>query len=180
VETVLGMTLSRHNAGKYRETFEAVKKVLPQLNHKDFHVHMAQESGHFYNNNDTDLTDRSSDELIIQELKLYRKSRGLTTGPVSFLENKYLGKVEKYLDSGKTPMPCHSLSSSCFIDSWGNVYPCVTYDHKIASIRDYDYDLEKIWNLPETRKLQQEIWKGQCPQCWQPCEAYQSILGNLL
>ncbi len=180
VEVVLGMTLSKHNAGKYAETFNAVKKELPNLHPKDFHVNIAHESSHFYNNSTNDLMDNNSQEIIIDELKQYRKSRGVTKGPVSFLENQYLGKVERYLTTGKTPVRCHSLSSSCFIDSWGNVYPCVTYDRKIASLRDYDFDLERIWNLQETKKLQQEIWKGDCPQCWQPCEAYQSILGNLV
>jgi hypothetical protein len=40
--------------------------------------------------------------------------------------------------------------------------------------------LDPIWNAHETRRLQSEIWKGQCPQCWTACEAYQSILGNVL
>lgn len=180
VEVVLGMTLSKHNAGKYIETFNAVKKVLPNLHHQDFHVNIAHESSHFYNNDAQSLMDKEAEQTIIQELKQYRKSRGITRGPVSFLENQYLGKVEQYLSTGKTPVQCHSLSASCFIDSWGNVYPCVTYDHKLGNIRDHHYDLEKIWNLPETKQLQQEIWKGQCPQCWQPCEAYQSIMGNLV
>lgn len=180
VETVLGMTLSKHNAGKYKQTFDAVKKVLPDLHPGDFHVNIAQESSHFYNNDVHELTDNDSKRLMIQELKQYQKSRGMTRGPVSFLENQYLDKVEQFLDTGKTPVRCHSLNASCFIDSWGNVYPCVTYDNRIANIRDHNYDLEKIWNLPDTKKLQKEIWQGQCPQCWQPCEAYQSILGNLI
>jgi MoaA/NifB/PqqE/SkfB family radical SAM enzyme len=180
VDTVLGMTLSKHNAGKYKETFEAVKKVLPDLHHKDFHVNIAHESSHFYNNSANELTDNSTQDLIIGELEQYKRSRGPTLGPVSFLENRYLGKVKQYLDTGKTPVRCHSLSASCFIDSWGNVYPCVTYDHKLGNIRDHGYDLEKIWNLPETQTLQKEISNGQCPQCWQPCEAYQSIMGNLI
>jgi MoaA/NifB/PqqE/SkfB family radical SAM enzyme len=180
VETVLGMTLSKHNAGKYKETFEAVKKVLPDLHPKDFHVNIAHESSHFYNNSANELTDNSAQEIIIGELAEYKKSRGPSLGPVSFLENQYLGNVKKYLDTGKTPVKCHSLSASCFIDSWGTVYPCVTYDRKLGNIRDYNFDLEKIWNLPETKQLQQEISKGQCPQCWQPCEAYQSIMGNLI
>jgi hypothetical protein len=40
--------------------------------------------------------------------------------------------------------------------------------------------LDPIWNAAETAELQGEIWKGQCPQCWTACEAYQSILGNVL
>lgn len=180
VEVVLGMTLSKHNAGLYTQTFEAVKKVLPDLHHRDFHVNIAHESTHYYNNNANELNDDGSRAVILQELRKYKKSRGMTRGPVTFLENQYLGKVEQYLDTGKTPIRCHSLNSSCFIDSWGNVYPCVSYNDKIANIRDHNYDLEKIWNLPKAEKLQKEIWNGQCPQCWTPCEAYQSILGNLI
>ena len=30
----------------------------------------------------------------------------------------------------------------------------------------------------EVAQVQGEIWKGQCPQCWTACEAYQSIIGN--
>ena len=29
------------------------------------------------------------------------------------------------------------------------------------------------------RSCRREIWRGECPQCWTACEAYQSILGNL-
>jgi hypothetical protein len=40
--------------------------------------------------------------------------------------------------------------------------------------------LDPIWNAPETVELQRAIWAGDCPQCWTACEAYQSILGNVL
>jgi hypothetical protein len=53
------------------------------------------------------------------------------------------------------------------------------YDAKIASLRDFDYELSAIWELPRTLELQQQIWDYKCPQCWTPCEAYQTILGNL-
>jgi len=54
------------------------------------------------------------------------------------------------------------------------------YNAPLGSLRQFDFDLEKIWNFEKTKKIQKEIWKNQCPQCWTPCEAYQSILGNLL
>lgn len=180
VEVVLGMTLSKYNAGQFMRTFSAVKKVLPDFNPRDFHVNIAQESAHYYDNGEDKLTDDISKKLILDELKDCQKLRGFTRGPVSFLENQYIGKVKKFMETGKTPVRCHALNASCFIDSWGNVYPCNTYDKKIAGLRDYNYNLETIWNLPETKKLQQEIWRGNCPQCWQPCEAYQSIMGNLI
>ncbi len=77
-------------------------------------------------------------------------------------------------------MPCHALRASCFIDPWGVVYPCITYSRPIGRLRETGMRLDPIWNAHETTQLQREIWKGQCPQCWTACEAYQSILGNVL
>jgi radical SAM protein with 4Fe4S-binding SPASM domain len=72
------------------------------------------------------------------------------------------------------------MRSSCFVDSWGNVFPCTIYDKKIGSLREVDYDLGRLWQSAEADALQQEIWDYDCPQCWTPCEAYQSIMGNFL
>ena len=77
-------------------------------------------------------------------------------------------------------MPCHALRSSCFIDPWGVVYPCITYSRPMGSLRETGMRLDPIWNARGTGQVQEEIWKGDCPQCWTACEAYQSILGNLL
>ena len=71
-------------------------------------------------------------------------------------------------------------ASSCFIDPWGVVYPCITYSRPIGRLRETGMRLDPIWNAPRPRELQREIWEGQCPQCWTACEAYQSILGNVL
>ena len=77
-------------------------------------------------------------------------------------------------------MPCHALRASCFIDPWGTVYPCITYSRPVGRLRETGMRLDPIWNGPDARQLQREIWDGQCPQCWTACEAYQSILGNVL
>jgi radical SAM protein with 4Fe4S-binding SPASM domain len=96
------------------------------------------------------------------------------------LENTYLGYLDEFLQTGRTPMPCHALRSSCFVDPWGIVYPCITYSRPIGRLRDTGMRLDPIWNAEETRRVQEEIWNSQCPQCWTACEAYQSILGNVL
>jgi MoaA/NifB/PqqE/SkfB family radical SAM enzyme len=179
VDVVLGMTLSSLNVREYGRAFAAAKAECPWLTPRDFHVNIVHESGHYYGNaNVAGLRDRT-DEMI-EEVAAYRARRGLPRGMVDLLEDRYLRRVEPYLRTGITPMRCHALRSSCFVDSWGNVYPCGMYDAKIASLRDHDYDLRAIWNLPRTRRLQKEIWRYDCPQCWTPCEAYQSIFGNLL
>jgi hypothetical protein len=60
---------------------------------------------------------------------------------VAFLERAYLKRVRRYLETGETPMRCHALRSSCFVDSWGNVFLCTIYDKKIGSLRESGYDL---------------------------------------
>jgi radical SAM protein with 4Fe4S-binding SPASM domain len=99
---------------------------------------------------------------------------------MAFIENRYLKNLDTFLETGRTPMPCHALRASCFIDPWGVVYPCITYSRPIGRLRDTGMRLEPIWHAAETAQLQGEIWKGDCPQCWTACEAYQSILGNAL
>jgi radical SAM protein with 4Fe4S-binding SPASM domain len=114
------------------------------------------------------------------ELKVYRHLKGRPRSAQDLLENTYLRYLNKFLETGRTPMPCHALRASCFIDPWGVVYPCITYSRPIGRLRDTGMRLAPIWDSHEARQLQREIWSGDCPQCWTACEAYQSILGNAL
>ena len=179
VDVVLGMTLSSLNADQYPKAFAAAKAECPWLGPRDYHINLVHESSHYYGNAETrGLNDRRED--VLAQVRNYRRERGWPKGVVDYLESRYLRHAERYLQTGLTPMRCHALRSACFVDSWGNVYPCGMYDAKIANLRDHDYNLEEVWTLPRARELQQEIWNYKCPQCWTPCEAYQSLFGNLL
>lgn len=179
VEVVLGMTLSSLNADQYQAAFAAAKAECPWLTPRDYHLNIVHESGHYYGNEGAAHLRKEREDQILTQVEAYRRERGTPLSVVGWLEHQYLKRVNAYVRNGATPMRCHALRSSCFIDSWGNVYPCAMYDAKIANLRDHDYDLSEIWALPRTKELQQEIWNYQCPQCWTPCEAYQSILGNV-
>src|SRR5919108_915685 len=178
VKVFLGMTLSALNADQYDRAFAAAKAECPWLEPKDFHMNIAHESAHYYRNTGSGITNHDT-ERVVQQVARYRSLRGVPWHPFDMLERRYLKHAEKYLRTGLTPVRCHALHSSCFIDSWSNVYPCGMYNAKIANIREYGLDLQAVWNLPRTRQLQREIWEYRCPQCWTPCEAYQSLLGNL-
>ena len=180
VEVVLGMTISSLNAGKYAEAFEAVRAVCPWLTARDFHMNLVHESSHYYGNGGARRLRDGAEPVILEEFAAYRRARGFPRSIGDVLERQYLKSVAAYVRTGATPMRCHALRASCFVDSWGNVYPCSMYDAKIANLRDHDYNLATIWRLAEARRLQQEIWESKCPQCWTPCEAYQSIVGNFL
>jgi radical SAM protein with 4Fe4S-binding SPASM domain len=186
VEVVLGMTLSGLNFKEFENTYNAVKNVLSWVKHKDFHISIMNYSEHFYENEEQregieSLINKKGEELerIIETIKKYLQSVGLPTNPRLFLERAFLGKVEEYLRSGRTPIPCHSLRSSCFIDPTGEVYPCITYNKPLGNLRNYNFNLKEIWDLDKTKNLQKEIWNYDCPQCWTGCDGYQSLLGDV-
>lgn len=178
VTTALGMTLSTYNIGKLEKTFQAAKRECEWLTYSDFHINIFHTS-YYYGNEDLALPKQDKEQLIL-EVNRYRALRGIKPHPISFLEHKYLKRIEQYIRSGKTPVRCHALRSSCFMDAAGSVYPCGNYDRMIGNVRDFEYDIKRIWQSGECKKIQQEIWDYNCPQCWTPCEAYQSILGNLI
>ena len=129
---------------------------------------------------DLGLRQNVEPEALAGATEAYAKLRGSVISPVDYLERTYLRNVRRYLETGRTPMRCHALRSSCFVDSWGNVFPCTIYEKKLGNLRDADFDLGRIWRSAAAEVLQKEIWNYKCPQCWTPCEAYQSIMGNLL
>jgi MoaA/NifB/PqqE/SkfB family radical SAM enzyme len=179
VQVVLGMTLSEANVDHFPQAFEAAKREVPDLDIHDYHVNIVHE-GAYLHNDSLELRSGVDAEALARATEAYAKLRGFGIHPVAILEREYLKRVRKFLKTGKTPMRCHALRSSCFIDSWGHVHPCTIYDRKVGSLRDVDFDLARIWHSPEVVKVQQEIWNYDCPQCWTPCEAYQSIMGNFL
>jgi len=179
VEVVVGVTLSTFNAGRFAETFAACARECPGLTIDDVHLNVAQVSGHYYGN-DTLERVAPSREQVEREMTAYRRLRRGPRSAKHLLERAFLGYLEEYLRTGRTPMPCHALRASCFVDPWGVVYPCITYSKPIGRLRETGMRLAPIWEAHETRQLQREIWHGDCPQCWTACEAYQSILGNVL
>jgi radical SAM protein with 4Fe4S-binding SPASM domain len=180
IHVVLGMTLSAENVDHFPDAFAAAKREIPDLDYRDFHVNIVHESGHYLHNQSLKLRKAVKPEDLARATESYARLRGFGLSPVNYLERTYLQRVRKYLETGRTPMRCHALRSSCFIDSWGNVFPCTIYDRKLGNLRDTDYDLTPIWQSEDVQRLQREIWGYKCPQCWTPCEAYQSIMGNVL
>jgi radical SAM protein with 4Fe4S-binding SPASM domain len=178
VKVVLGVTLSRYNVGRLRDIYEACRRDCPRLSISDLHVNVAQTSPHYYGNAGGDSP--APVDALRRDLEWYRRTRGLPRDPVGLVESRFLQLLDSYLTTGITPVPCHALRSSCFIDPWGTVFPCISYDRPMGNLRETAMDLEPIWSGEKTKMTAAEIWSGSCPQCWTACEAYQSLLGNVL
>ena len=107
------------------------------------------------------------------------RKKGGRLHPVDFLEERYQGLVGKYYETGKSPLPCTALSSSCFIDPYWNLYPCSIWDEKIGNLRENGFDLQAMWDGARRKELREDVINENCSHCWTPCEAYPTILGNL-
>ena len=115
VRVVFGMTLSHLNAGQFEATFAACQRDCPGLTIADFHLNLAQVSEHYYGNEEMSATLIPREEAK-EDLRRYRAKRGIPTSVSAWVEHRFLTRMNGFLDTGRTPMRCHALRSSCFID----------------------------------------------------------------
>ncbi len=168
----LGMTLTDANLDAVERTLAAVRRCLPSVAAADLHVNLPNRSAHYYRN--LEVHGPPSGELLDSVRKI-RRGRGLPTTPFGIVECRSLALGERYLRTGRCPIPCQALSACCFVDAEGLVYPCVTWNRPVGTLRECGYDLGQLWNSSAAVALREEIVSGRCPQCWTACEGFPSI-----
>jgi Fe-coproporphyrin III synthase len=128
-----------------------------------------------YYRNDSELIQRKMDYLPTID-ELIRKTKIMTIQDV--IVKIFYRLSKEYFTKPGQPLSCHSSWASVFVDPYGNVKPCIMMD-PVGNIRDTDFDLRGILQKPEFKEVQGRIKKGECPHCWTPCEAFQTIIQNL-
>jgi len=172
-----GYTISPYNVGYLKETVNDVKEVLPKVSLKDFHINIFQTSEIYYHNTQRKIK-KDYIKKAIEEIELCIDSRSDFLDPINIIELKYLRLARKYLKTNRIPINCNIFNLSCFVDPMGNVYPCTIFNKKLGNLRENDYDLKRILCSKKAEATMKEIIKGNCPQCWTPCEAHQMILSK--
>jgi MoaA/NifB/PqqE/SkfB family radical SAM enzyme len=172
----LSCTISDFNIDYIPELIKTLDKEINNFSLSDLHFNVFHSSSHYYNNQEVYGLTR----LKFDDIKLYLSLAKEGSFIKKLLEDKYIKGLNRYLNSGKQPVKCQALIASCFINPYGDVYPCGIYDRSIGNLKDSDYSLNKLWNNPAAIQAREAIESESCPGCWSPCEAYQSILGSLL
>lgn len=175
---VFGYTLSKFNKGEFAKTVEEVRKEIPDIRYNDFHINLAQVSGNYYNNASDDI--KANNPEIVAELENVVRRRQFEFGIIPIIESAFTRKLVSYAKTGMSPMKSRSLEASLFMDSYGNVYPSIMWDHKIGNVREVQFELSRLWNNDEAKKIRTEISEGKEPNQWTSCEAYQILTGNIL
>jgi MoaA/NifB/PqqE/SkfB family radical SAM enzyme len=157
-------TLSQHNAGHLLDTLHSFG--VTDLSHV---VLTAAHASYFYGTHGEHLHTETSLAQIDQFISLY--GRGNLETIIPFL---YIRLLKKYLTKDLPAIPCVSGRSSFFLDPYGVLYPCITMEEPFGNLRECP--LNQILHTPTSKSIRKKIREGNCPGCWTPCEAYQTIL----
>jgi len=174
-----GYTICAYNVGFFKQTLSEVKNKIPEISVNDFHINLFQTSSIYYKNVDQNIG-KNYIKNTQKELDDILKLRGKPKNYLESIETLYLEYGKKYLETSKIPIDCTIFNLSCFVDPFGNVFPCTVFERKIGNLRNNNYDLKKILLSENARNAKKEIIESKCPQCWTPCEAHQMIIGKLV
>jgi MoaA/NifB/PqqE/SkfB family radical SAM enzyme len=177
VDVFLGLTLTEENAGLVDETLRAVRARLGErdgaVTLRDLHLNVWVKSPHYYANLDSDV---EPPRALGDVLRRARRAREGSLSPIHRIEAAYLRLLPSYLQTGRSPIPCKSLSASVFVAANGDVHPCTVWDRKLGNVRERPLgEIVESAYAKETRRL---VAKDRCPGCWSPCEAFPSIVAS--
>jgi len=177
-KALLGYTIQPQNAGRFFETIAEAGKAVPNLSARDFHLNLAQKSEIYYHNPEMEMG-QEFNRAASREIREILPARPFSLSPVSLVEDMYLRLSLKYLKTGRCPIPCTVSRLSRFVNPYGEAFPCTAFNRPLGNLRDFGFDLSQIENSPAALEAAQEIRRGECPQCWTPCEAHQMLVSRL-
>ncbi len=177
-QVVAGMTLFAKNASFVNATIGAIREVVPGFARTDLHLNIGHESSHYFGN--SGYLAGSGTNPVADAIEAHRAETGHRLHPVKFLEDRYQGLVSDYYSVHRSPLPCTALASSCFIDAQWELFPCSIWGRSLGNLRHEAFDLRRLWTTDLAKSTRQDVVDEQCPHCWTPCEAYPTILGNLV
>ncbi len=184
VQTGFVFTFTPQNYREFPAVLQFAKDMKTSLSFQ-----FAQTSGHYYDNMDThfDWTREQIDEVrdILRKLRFfdvvrrefleYRGSRGIGDRLLSY-NRFFLEYVLEYQLHQERHFHCFSGTHSCFLDPYGNVFPCISLEKNIGNIRGQKFD--NLWISPQADEIRKDISQRQC-HCCSFCDIPLSLPRNL-
>jgi len=163
-------TMSKYNSGMLKETIEELTCEEDILGPDDFIITFAHKS-FFYDNLESDISSKT--DITLKEVSWF-----LENYPKKDLFDRiarsYLKMSMRYFGENWRP-PCVAGEHSCFINPYGDVYPCITMNYRLGNLRSDGFSLRKILSNNKSRIFRKKI-RETCATCWTSCEAYPTII----
>ena len=149
----------------------------------------AQTSSHYYDNKDIHFnwTREQIDEVrdILKKTRYfdvirkgffdYGTSRAFKDRLLSY-NRFFLEHVLGYQLHKERHFNCFSGTHSCFLDPYGNVYPCISFEKNMGNVREQNFD--DLWKSPRANEIREYISQRQC-HCCSFCDIPNSLPRNL-
>jgi radical SAM protein with 4Fe4S-binding SPASM domain len=163
-------TISPDNYSDLQPVYELAQRLGAS-----FSMRFAQTSDAYYANQGQsfawteqklDAVTAAIEEVIVQERRRHQLRQFLT--PQAFFFSHMVDQVRQ----PRRLFKCFSGTHSCFIDPYGDVYPCINLDKKLGNVRETSFD--SLWLDEEAARLRHFIAAGKC-NCWTECETIPSL-----
>lgn len=169
-------TISNLNQHVVRETAQLVESIHPE---GEWMVNIARGSGRDQTAVEVDPQAYRLAHTLIEE----RIARGAYKGHGGHWSAKWLSAknaarrniIYEIISGERTGGGCTAGSVAGVIQSDGAVKACEMLDDSLGNIRDFDYNLVKLWQAGAARKMRQFIQDTSC-QCTQECFLSTSML----
>ncbi|MFC1821540.1 radical SAM protein [Thermodesulfobacteriota bacterium] len=173
----LGTVISNFNIDHLGD----IEDYVHSLGIQSYRSEIAEQRAEFYNQNDPITPDADTYERLIggfrtKILKNISTKRRLAKVTES-LRLVYYELVIRILKEHRQVIPCYGGISNVHINYDGEVWPCCVlgYNNPIGSLRDTNYDFQKIWNSDQANRVRAYIHDRNCT-CPLANQAYSNIL----
>ncbi len=188
----VGMTLHGHKSSTGHSSPELVELTYAAINDAlrtrgeavidwaTLHLNIPHFSSHYYGNA---AARESADGFggpghraeISAALHLAASKSKSGLSAMRAVERIYRSEAARYLAGGRTSITCSALLSTVYLSEKGEVFPCTIWDRPLGNIRNSKHALMPIVESARRAGVRRAIARGQCPNCWTPCEAYPAI-----
>jgi Fe-coproporphyrin III synthase len=180
----IAYTISRFNAGRFQEFYDAVSREY-EVGINEISITFEHFVGFYFQsfNQIEDSGRPKFNDLLMKDiasLTRIRKAESQSSllSPRRQFYDFYIKHIKDYVQHPASQViPCTASRLSAFVDPYGNVQPCSMWNQVIGNIKTESF--EQIWNSEKNAEARETIAGERCPNCWTPCEAQPSWLGNL-
>ena len=75
-------------------------------------------------------------------------------------------------------VPCGAARIRYFLGPAGDVYPCTIFNHRINNLRDYDLDLNRLFQSSSRKRTRYLVEEEKCPICCNTCETIPAMMAK--
>jgi MoaA/NifB/PqqE/SkfB family radical SAM enzyme len=144
------------------------------------HVYTFAQEGSRYSNTGTEIQMSQDDFEQVRPLMRRLAARGRLSGLKRLLMEEYYRLAPRFFAvPDRQVLPCAASLASIYVGAEGEVRPCSMME-PVGSLRDVGFDIRALIAGESFQAARDCIWRGECPNCWTPCEAISTLMHRQL